>query len=73
MEKTYSYQDAFNELQQLVSEIEAGEVAVDELTSKISRASSLIAICQAKLKASEEEVEKMLKQLESKTEHPEEE
>lgn len=63
MESKYTYIDAFNELQQIVSEIETGEVNVDELANKIQRASSLIAICKAKLLASEEEVDRLLSQL----------
>lgn len=63
MENTYSYNDAFEELQRIVSEIESGQTNVDELTEKIRRASQLIAICKAKLTASEEEVEKLLSEL----------
>lgn len=64
MENKYTYQEAYEELQQIVSEIESGDVAVDELTVKINRASALLTICKAKLTASEEEVEKLLKKLE---------
>ncbi|MVZ67306.1 exodeoxyribonuclease VII small subunit [Sphingobacterium sp. DK4209] len=63
MENKYTYQDAFLELQQIVAEIEEGEVSVDELSAKISRASSLLAICKAKLTDSEKEVEKLLEKL----------
>lgn len=63
MEQTYTYNEAFEELQQLVSEIESGETNIDELTEKIRRASALIAICKAKLTSSEEEVEKLLAKL----------
>ncbi len=65
MENKYTYQDAFVELQQIVADIEDGEVSVDELTSKISRASELLAICKAKLTASAKEVEKLLEKLDS--------
>lgn len=77
MESNYTYIDAFNELQQIVSDIEAGDVNVDELAQKIKRASELIAVCKAKLVASEEEVDRLLNQLTTETEeenpHPEEE
>lgn len=63
MTKEYTYNDAFNELQSIVSDIESGETSVDELTEKIRRASELIAVCKAKLSASEEEVEKLLAKL----------
>ncbi|WP_160067942.1 exodeoxyribonuclease VII small subunit [Sphingobacterium bovisgrunnientis] len=71
MESKYTYIDAFNELQQIVADIEIGDVNVDELASKIKRASELIAVCKAKLVASEEEVERLLSQL--STEEPTEE
>lgn len=71
MESNYTYIDAFNELQQIVADIEIGDVNVDELASKIKRASELIAVCKAKLVASEEEVERLLSQL--STEEPTEE
>ena len=63
METTYSYQEAFEELQDIVADIESGQTNVDELSSKIQRASQLIAICKAKLGASEAEVEKLLHKL----------
>lgn len=63
MESQYSYIDAFNELQEIVSNIEQGEINVDDLTTSIKRASQLINICKAKLTASENEVEKLLEQL----------
>ena len=62
-ETNFTYIDAFNELQQIVSEIELGEVNVDELGKKILRASQLIAVCKAKLTASEQEVNQILSKL----------
>ena len=62
-QKTYTYKDALEELQLIVSEIESGQTNVDELSEKIRRAAQLIALCRAKLTASEEEVENLLAQL----------
>lgn len=74
MESSYNYIDAFNELQQIVSEIETGDVNVDELAHKIKRASQLIQICKAKLTSSEEEVNTLLSRLqETHQENTEEE
>ncbi len=64
MENKYTYKDAFEELQEIVSAIETGDIPVDELTVKITRASSLLEICKAKLTDSEAEVEKLLQKLE---------
>lgn len=63
MKNKLTYTEAFDELQTIVLEIEAGDIAVDELTEKITRASRLLEICKTKLSASEEEVEKLLTQL----------
>ncbi|SFT01992.1 exodeoxyribonuclease VII small subunit [Sphingobacterium wenxiniae] len=73
METNYTYIDAFNELQRIVSEIETGETNIDELTEKIQRASELITICKAKLMASEAEVEKLLSKLTMEEEKADEE
>jgi len=59
-----SYTEAFAELQTIVSEIEDGEISVDELSQKVKRAALLIKICKAKLSTTEEDVNKILKELE---------
>lgn len=70
MTNRQSYQDAFLELQDIVQKIESGEVEIDALSEMIKRASSLIEVCNAKLTATEEEVEKLLEKL-SKNENAE--
>lgn len=60
MDKPYTYTDAFDELQTIVSEIEQGEISVDELSEKVKRATLLIGACKAKLTATEAEVNKIL-------------
>ncbi|MDZ4751977.1 MAG: exodeoxyribonuclease VII small subunit [Flavobacteriales bacterium] len=59
-----NYTAAFEELQQIVSEIEEGEITVDELSKKVKRATELIRFCKSKLSATEEDVQKILKELE---------
>jgi exodeoxyribonuclease VII small subunit len=63
-----NYAEAFEELQQIVSEIEEGQISVDELSEKVKRAAHLIAICKAKLTSTEEDVNRILKDLDSSTE-----
>jgi exodeoxyribonuclease VII small subunit len=58
------YTKAFEELQEIVSEIERGEISVDVLSEKVKRASELIKICKAKLTTTESDVGKILKELE---------
>ena len=62
-----NYSDAFEELQEIVSEIEQGEISVDELAAKVKRATQLIKICKDKLSTTEEDVSKILKELDNTT------
>ncbi len=61
--KTINYQEAFAELQQIVSEIEDGEISVDLLSEKVKRAAQLIRICKSKLSQTEEDVNQILKEM----------
>ena len=63
-----NYTEAFEELQEIVSEIEQGEISVDELSAKVKRAALLIKICKDKLTNTEEDVNKILKELDNTAE-----
>lgn len=63
MSEVINYTTAFDELQKIVTEIEQGEITVDELSQKVKRASELIKICKTKLSSTEEDVNKILKEL----------
>jgi exodeoxyribonuclease VII small subunit len=65
MSDNLNYTAAFEELQKIVSEIEQGTISVDELSEKVKRASQLIKICKLKLTDTEEDVNKILKELEA--------
>jgi exodeoxyribonuclease VII small subunit len=65
MSDTPKYTEAFEELQQIVSEIEEGQISVDELSEKVKRAALLIKICKSKLASTEEDVNKILKELDA--------
>ncbi len=67
MSKEPNYTEAFEELREIVSEMEQGEISVDELSEKVKRAAILIKICQAKLASTEEDVAGILKELEKST------
>lgn len=58
-----SYEAAFTELQELIADIENGEISVDQLSEKVKRASVLIQFCKDKLRATELDVEKILEDL----------
>ena len=64
MAEQVNYTEAFEELQRIVTEIEQGEISVDELSEKVKRATELIKICKRKLTTTEEDVNKILKDLE---------
>ena len=65
MSEDLKYTDAFEELKQIVSDIEDGEISVDELSIKVKRASELIKVCKEKLTSTEEDVNQILKELEN--------
>ncbi len=65
MTKEPNYTEAYDELQNIVSEIEGGEISVDELSEKVKRAAFLIKICKNKLTSTEEDVTRILKELET--------
>ena len=60
---TPNYTEAFTELQEIVTEIEQGEISVDELSQRVKRASLLITICKKKLATTEEDVNQILREL----------
>lgn len=64
METALTYEAAYNELKKISQEIETESVSVDVLAEKVKRASFLIQYCQAKLKATEEEVNNIISQME---------
>lgn len=63
MSENLAYTEAFEELQQIVQEIEKGAITVDELSEKVKRAAYLIKFCKEKLSSTEEDVNKILKEL----------
>ena len=58
------YDEAIVELEQIVKEMEYGEISVDELSVKIKRSAFLIDFCKKKLKSTEEDVDSILKEME---------
>lgn len=64
MEENINYTEAFRQLQVIVAEIESGEISVDELAIKVKKATELIKICRKKLYSTEEDVNKILEDLE---------
>jgi exodeoxyribonuclease VII small subunit len=65
MANEITYTVAFDELQQIVRDMEDGEITVDELAIKVKRAAELIKVCKNKLTSTEEDVNLILKELEA--------
>jgi exodeoxyribonuclease VII small subunit len=63
MTKKISYKEAVAEIEDILSKIENEELDVDELSDKVKRVSSLIKICKQKLFKTEEEVERILDEI----------
>jgi exodeoxyribonuclease VII small subunit len=61
-----NYEEAYAELAKIAKEIENESVSVDVLADRVKRASDLIAFCQGKLRTTEQEVNRIIKQMESK-------
>ena len=59
-----SFNEAIKELEMILEQIESGEPDVDELSGKVKRASELIKVCRKKLKSTEEEIGKILEDME---------
>ncbi|MES2798562.1 MAG: exodeoxyribonuclease VII small subunit [Bacteroidota bacterium] len=64
MSEELNYKGAFEELQEIVVQMESGNISIDTLSEKVKRATALIAICKNKLKTTEEDVNAILKELE---------
>jgi exodeoxyribonuclease VII small subunit len=58
-----NYTEAYNELQEIVTEIEQGETTVDVLSQKVKRAAELIQLCKKILSETEGDVNAILQEL----------
>jgi exodeoxyribonuclease VII small subunit len=59
-----SYREALTELEGIMAEIEGEDVDIDTLTDRVRRAASLIGLCRGRLRNAEEELRKMLAEME---------
>lgn len=61
--KTLKYSEAIEEVEKIINQIESNELDIDELTEKIRRASELLKFCKQKLYFTEEEIQKIIDQM----------
>lgn len=67
-QKDMKYAEAMEELQEIVQAMEQGEIDVDDLSAKVSRAAVLIKFCRQMLKATSKEVDTLLREFEQEDE-----
>lgn len=63
-EKEITYKEAIEQLRRIVAEIDNSELDVDVLSERVKEATRLIKLCKEKLYKTDEEVKKVLEELE---------
>jgi exodeoxyribonuclease VII small subunit len=63
-EKELNYSSALAELEDIIAGLESEAVDVDALAEKVKRASFLVRFCKERLKGTEEEVKKIVAEME---------
>ena len=61
--KEKSYTEAITELEKILEKIESGDLDVDVLSEEIKKASELLKLCKDKLYKTDEEIKKILDNL----------
>lgn len=65
MEPALNYEEAYKELQSIVSELEHSEIGIDELNQRMKRAAELLRLCKDKLFKTEESIQQVLEEIRS--------
>jgi exodeoxyribonuclease VII small subunit len=61
--KEFSFNEAVVEIEDILKNIESGDMDVDKLSVEVKRASELIKQCQKKLRATEDEINSIFKDM----------
>lgn len=64
MKQELTYTEAFEQLKDIVKQMENADISVDDLADNLKKASKLISICKDKLTKTESEVNKAISELE---------
>lgn len=59
-----SYGEASSRLEEILQQIEEGQVDIDELSGLVKEAAGLVTLCRKKIRAAQVQVEKITEQLE---------
>jgi exodeoxyribonuclease VII small subunit len=61
--KEFSFNNAVVEIENILHNIESGDLDIDKLSVEVKRAADLIKECQKKLRSTEEEINSIFKEL----------
>ena len=61
--KEFLFSEAVIEIEDILKQIESGDLDIDKLSVEVKRASELIRQCQKKLRTTEEEISSIFKDL----------
>jgi exodeoxyribonuclease VII small subunit len=61
--KEFSFNDAVVEIEEILKNIESGDLDIDKLSLEVKRASELIKQCQKKLRSTEDEINSIFKEM----------
>ncbi len=62
MSKQINYEEAMNRLEDIVLQMEQGELDIDSLAKQLTEAKKLIKLCEDKLTATNDKIEKILEE-----------
>ena len=65
VKKSISYKEAISEIEEILRQLEDNELDVDELSEKVKRVSHLVTLCKEKLHNTEQEIDKILKEMDN--------
>jgi len=57
MARELNYTEAYAKLEELVAQLEDGNIPLDKLTTKVKQANELIAVCETKLRGIEDGID----------------
>ena len=63
--KSFKYREAVHELNNILEYLQSEDIDVDELTTKVKRATELIKTCRQKIQKTEFEIKNILKKFEA--------
>lgn len=61
MKKELKYNEAFNKLEEILKQLEEGNIPLDKLSTKVKQANEFIAICETKLRNIQVEIKDVTK------------